>query len=240
MDIHQFDTPSLVSHALAEWITAHIESTLTVQDRYTWALTGGNSPKELYTLLAAPPFRDRIDWAKVHLFWGDERAVPFTDDRNNAKMTFATLIDHVPVLQDHVFIMNTELVPEKAAEAYTAILHRYFGSEGPTFDLVLNGMGEDGHTLSLFPGQPVIHEATAWVKAYYLEAQKMYRITYLPAPLVNRAARVVFLTFGSGKAHALREVIKGARNVDVYPSQIIQPASGELHWFVDSAAAAEL
>jgi 6-phosphogluconolactonase len=239
MEVHVYKTPSEVSHALAEWITSHIEETLSTQDRYTWCLTGGNSPKELYTLLGGAPYRDRIDWSKIHLFWGDERAVPFEDDRNNAKMTFATLIDHVPVLRSNVHIMNTELVPEKAAETYSTLLHQYFGAGGQTFDLVLSGMGEDGHTLSLFPGQPVIHEATAWVKAYYLEAQKMYRIT-LTAPLVNRAARVVFLTFGPGKAHALHEVLKGERNPDKYPSQVIQPVSGELHWFVDAAAAAEL
>lgn len=239
MEVHVYKTPSEVSHQLAEWITAHIEATLRTADRFTWCLTGGNSPKELYTLLAAQPFRDRIDWKRLHLFWGDERAVPFTDDRNNAKMTFATLIDHVPIPHDQVHIINTELVPEKAAETYTTLLHRYFGSTGPTFDLVLSGMGEDGHTLSLFPGQPVIHETTAWVKAYYLDAQKMYRIT-LTAPLVNRATQIAFLTFGPGKAHALHEVLKGERAPDLYPSQIIQPLDGELHWFVDEAAAAEL
>lgn len=239
MEVHVYKTPSEVSHALAEWITAHIETTLKTADRFTWCLTGGNSPKELYTLLAEAPYRDRIDWTKLHLFWGDERAVPFADDRNNAKMTFAALIDRVPIPSDQVHIMNTELVPEKAAEVYTTLLHTYFGAEGPTFDLVLNGMGEDGHTLSLFPGQPVIHETTAWVKAYFLEAQKMYRIT-LTAPLVNRAARIAFLTFGEGKAHALRQVLKGDANPDLYPSQVIKPVYGELHWFVDQAAAAEL
>lgn len=239
MEVHVYATPSEVSRQLAEWITTHIETTLKTAGRFTWCLTGGNSPKELYGLLAAEPFRSRIDWSKVHLFWGDERAVPFEDDRNNARMTFAALVDHVPVLNTHVHVMNTALVPEKAAEAYATTLHKYFGADGPTFDLVLNGMGEDGHTLSLFPGQPVIHEESAWVKAYYLAPQKMYRIT-LTAPLVNRAHRVAFLTFGEGKAHALKEVLKGERNVDLYPSQIIQPIDGELHWFVDAAAAAAL
>ncbi|WP_133990768.1 6-phosphogluconolactonase [Dinghuibacter silviterrae] len=239
MEVHVYKTPSEVSQELAEWITNHIEETLKTKNIYTWCLTGGNSPKELYTLLGSAPYRDRIDWGKLHLFWGDERAVPFADDRNNAKMTFATLIDKVPIPRINVHVMNTELVPEKAAEAYATLLHRFFTAEGQTFDLVLSGMGEDGHTLSLFPGQPVIHETAAWVKAYYLEPQKMYRIT-LTAPLVNRAARVVFLTFGPGKAHALKEVLQGDRNPDKYPSQIIQPLNGELHWFVDEAAAAEL
>lgn len=232
-------TPTEVSKALAEWISSYIEETLANQDRFTFVLTGGGSPKELYTLLASPPYKTRINWEKVHLFWGDERAVPFSDDRNNAKMTFETLIDNVPVPPDQVHVIQTELGPDQAATAYETLLKTYFDEEGPTFDLVLNGMGEDGHTLSLFPGQPVIHEKDAWVKAYWLDAQQMYRIT-MTAPLVNRAGRVVFLTFGTGKAHALKEVLKGARNVDLYPSQIIQPQSGELWWFVDQAAASLL
>lgn len=232
-------TPTEVSKALADWITSYIEETLDNQDRFTFVLTGGGSPKELYTLLASAPYKSRIDWNKIHLFWGDERAVPFDDDRNNAKMTFETLINNVPVPPEQVHVIQTELGPEAAAAAYEAILKTYFDVEGPTFDLVLNGMGEDGHTLSLFPGQPVIHETEAWVKAYWLQAQQMDRIT-MTAPLVNRAGRVVFLTFGTGKAHALKEVLKGPRNVDLYPSQIIQPQSGELYWFVDQAAAAQL
>ncbi len=232
-------TPTEVSKALADWISSYIEETLANQDRFTFVLTGGGSPKELYTLLASPPYKTSINWDKVHLFWGDERAVPFSDDRNNAKMTFETLIDNVPVPPDQVHVIQTELGPNPAATAYETLLKTYFDEEGPTFDLVLNGMGEDGHTLSLFPGQPVIHEKDAWVKAYWLDAQQMYRIT-MTAPLVNRAGRVVFLTFGTGKAHALKEVLKGARNVDHYPSQIIQPQSGELYWFVDQAAASLL
>lgn len=239
MVVHIQKDPAEVSLELAEWITAHIEQTLKAQDRFTFVLTGGNSPKELYRHLSSSPFRERIDWSRVHLFWGDERAVPFSDDRNNAKMTFATLIDHVPVPAQQVHVMQTDLEPEKAASAYETMLHGYFGAAGTTFDLVLIGMGDDGHTLSLFPGQPVIHEKDAWVKAYYLEAQQMHRIT-MTAPLVNRAARIAFLTFGTAKAHALKEVLKGQRNPDLYPSQVIQPASGDLHWFVDEAAASGL
>lgn len=236
MELHISKTPAEVSAALAEWITTYIESTLKEKDRFTFVMTGGSSPKQMYTLLSQSPFRERIAWDKLHIFWGDERAVPFDDDRNNAKMTFGALLSHVPVPKEQIHLMRTELEPAQAATEYEAILHRYFGAEGPSFDLVLNGMGEDGHTLSLFPGQPVIHETKAWVTAYYLDAQKMYRIT-LTAPIVNRASRVVFLTFGEGKAHALKEVLEGARNPDLYPSQVIQPASGELHWFVDEAAA---
>ncbi len=237
--LHIYKSADQLSHALAEWITRAIETTLQKQDRFTWTVTGGNSPKQLYELLATSPYRERINWSKLHIFWGDERAVPFDDSRNNAKMTYEHLLNKVPVVREQVHIMDTTLSPNDSAKAYEAILHRYFGNEGASFDLVLNGMGDDGHTLSLFPHTPVIHEKQAWVSAFYLEPQQMHRIT-LTAPIVNRAAKVVFLTFGANKANALFEVLEGARNFDQYPSQIIQPASGELHWFVDEAAASKV
>lgn len=239
MQLHVHKDPAILSEALAEWITAHIETTLQQQDRFTFVLTGGNSPKKLYELLATAPYRQRIDWTKVHFFWGDERAVPFTDERNNARMTFEHLLNNVPVPKEHIHIIRTDVEPKQSAKEYEALLKEFFPANTPTFDLVLNGMGDDGHTLSLFPGTSVIQEQLAWVTAFFLEAQDMFRIT-LTAPVVNRAQRVAFLTFGAGKAHALKEVLQGARNVTLYPSQIIQPATGELHWFVDEAAAQDL
>lgn len=237
--LHVYKTPDEVSHALAEWITTNIETTLQKQDRFTFVLTGGNSPKQLYELLAAVPYRDRINWSKLHIFWGDERAVPFDDSRNNAKMTYEHLLNKVPVVPEQVHIMDTTLSPDNSAKAYETILHGYFPKEGTTFDLVLNGMGDDGHTLSLFPHTPVIHEKNAWVTSFYLDAQQMYRIT-LTAPIVNRARKVAFITFGANKANALYEVLRGEFNVDQFPSQIIQPESGQLHWFVDEAAASKV
>jgi 6-phosphogluconolactonase len=237
--LHIYKTPDEVSKALADFITETIESTLQKQDRFTWVVTGGNSPKHLYELLATPSYSNRINWSKLHIFWGDERAVPYNDSRNNAKMTFDHLLNKVPVEREQVHIMDTSLAPDESAKAYEGILQKYFTGEGKTFDLVLNGMGDDGHTLSLFPHTPVIHEKQAWVKAFYLEPQQMHRIT-LTAPVVNRAAKIVFLTFGNNKSNALFEVLKGAKNIDQYPSQTIQPVNGELHWFVDEAAAGRL
>ncbi|MCO5242079.1 MAG: 6-phosphogluconolactonase [Chitinophagaceae bacterium] len=237
--LHIEKDPASVSAALAEWITHTIETVLQKQDRFTWVLTGGNSPKALYELLASSPYKERIAWNKLHIFWGDERAVPFTDERNNARMAYIHLLDKVPVVQEQVHVMRTDISPEQSALEYEKILQQYFNPEEAGFDLVLSGMGDDGHTLSLFPGTEVIHEKKALVKAFYLNAQQMYRIT-LTAPVVNRASAVVFLTFGANKAKALYEVIEGKPDIDRYPSQIIQPASGGLHWFVDEAAAALL
>ncbi|MBO9635801.1 MAG: 6-phosphogluconolactonase, partial [Chitinophagaceae bacterium] len=185
------------------------------------------------------PYRERIQWEKLHFFWGDERAVPFEDSRNNARMTFEALLNKVPVKKEQIHIMQTDIAPDASAFAYEKILHTYFPAGNQTFDLVLNGMGDDAHTLSLFPGSPAIKEQEAWVTSFWLQAQDMHRIT-LTAPVVNLAKKVVFLTFGANKANALKHVIEGPANVELYPSQLIQPQSGELHWFVDEAAASEL
>jgi 6-phosphogluconolactonase len=193
----------------------------------------------LYELLSSDPYKNRIDWSKLHIFWGDERAVPFDDDRNNARMTYQYLLNSVPVVKSQVHIMNTAVSPEQSAADYQKILQKYFTNSGNSFDLVLSGMGDDGHTLSLFPNTEVINEKYAWVKSFYLEPQQMHRIT-LTAPIVNRARKIAFLTFGANKANALKEVLQGKKNVEQYPSQIIQPEEGEVHWWVDEGAAAGL
>jgi 6-phosphogluconolactonase len=168
--------------------------------------------------------------------------VPFEDDRNNARMAFDTLLNKVDIPRNQIHIMDTSLSPEQAALQYAKLLQEYFGTTAlpvQTFDLVLLGMGDDGHTLSLFPGQPVIKEENLWTGSLFLKAQDMYRIT-LTKNIVNHSNHIVFLVSGKEKAQALREVLEGERNPDKYPSQVIVPTQGELHFFMDEAAAAEL
>jgi 6-phosphogluconolactonase len=243
MEIHIYKDNDALSRAAAEWVTRYISDTLQSQDRFTWVLSGGNTPKGLYELLAAPPYIEKIQWNKIHIFWGDERAVPFDDPRNNAKMAYDTLLNHVPVPSTQIHIMRTDIPPEKSAAEYEQILHQYFrnldGPSSTSFDLVLLGMGEDGHTLSLFPGTEVVHESQAWVKAFFLQSQDMYRIT-LTKTIVNASGAVAFLTTGSNKSMALKQVLEGPPDPDLYPSQVIKPQSGQLHWFVDEAAVAKL
>jgi 6-phosphogluconolactonase len=242
MELHIYKDSNELSKAFAEWLADYINSTLENQDRFTIALSGGSTPQKLHTLLASSPYKEKIHWNKLHVFWGDERFVPFEDDRNNAKMAFDTLLDHVPVPKEQIHIMRTDIQPEASAEEYEKILNRYFPVTVPastTFDLVLLGMGDDGHTLSLFPGTHTMHIENKSVTSLFLKQQDMYRIT-LTAPVVNRAACVVFLVSGSGKATALKEVIEGDYQPDLYPSQVIKPLNGELHWFLDKAAAANL
>lgn len=239
MELHIEKDTKALSASLAEWINNYIQQVLAKQDRFTFVLSGGSTPKALYALLAESPYKESIPWRKLHFFWGDERAVPFEDSRNNAKMCYDELLNKVPVKAENIHIMRTDITPEESALEYEKIIKTYFEGSETTFDFVLLGMGDDGHTLSLFPGTEVIHEQHVQATSFFLQAQDMYRIT-LTAPVVNNAACVAFLAAGAGKAEVLKQVLKGEKNVDLYPSQIIQPEKGQLHWFVDEAAAALL
>jgi len=228
-----------MSKRVAEWMIQYIKETLKKQDRFTIVLSGGNTPKKLYQLLSSPSYIDRIDWKKLHFFWGDERYVSFTDERNNAKMCFDNLLNHVPIVKKQVHVMQTDISPEASAAAYEKVLHEYFRHKKHTFDLVLLGLGDNAHTLSLFPGYAIIHEKEKWTDAFYLEEQKMYRIS-LTVPVVNKAARIAFLVSGADKAASLYHVLYGEHDPDLYPAQVIQPFNGEVYWFTDKTAAADI
>ncbi|GAB2589504.1 6-phosphogluconolactonase [Spirosoma areae] len=232
--------PAELAKTAADFIAKRIKDTLEKQERFTIALSGGSTPKALHELLAKSPYVEQIPWMQLHIFWGDERYVPIDDEQSNAGMAYDTLLGHVYTPESQIHVWRTDLEPAAAAADYDRILHDYFGSgeasSGPTFDLVLLGMGDDGHTLSLFPGTEVVHEQTAWTKAYFLTQQNMYRLT-LTAPVVNRAACVLFLVAGPKKAEPLREVLEGVYDPDNYPSQVIKPLNGELLWLVDEKAA---
>ena len=231
--------PTELAKAAADLIAKRIKETLKTKDQFTIALSGGSTPKALHELLAKPPYSQQIPWAQLHIFWGDERYVPIDDEQNNAGMAYDTLLGHVYTPEEQIHVWRTDLEPDAAAADYDRILHNYFGDTGTTFDLVLLGMGDDGHTLSLFPGTEVVHEQSAWTKAYFLQQQGMFRLT-LTAPLVNRSACVLFLVAGPKKAEPLREVLEGSYNPDKYPSQVIKPVNGDLIWLVDEKAAADL
>jgi 6-phosphogluconolactonase len=153
-------------------------------------------------------------------------------------MAFETLLDHVPVPKQHIHIIPTDIEPEASAMAYEKKLHEYFDHKKHSFDLVLLGLGDNAHTLSLFPGYEITREKEKWVKAFYLKEQKMYRIS-LTAPVVNKAGRVLFLISGRDKAASVYNVMYGQHDPDLYPAQAIQPFSGGLYWFTDEAAAAD-
>lgn len=203
---------------------------------FTVALTGGSSPEGLYKLLSEDQYKNQIDWTKVLVFWGDERWVPLDNELSNAKMSQETLLQNVPVLPSNVFPMYADGVkPEDFASTYNTLLREKLGDDG-VMDFILLGMGSDGHTASLFPGTAVLEEKEKWVAAYYLDAQQMYRIT-LTAPFLNKAKKIIVLTFGDAKADALKEVLEGDYNPSLYPSQLLKPTKGELLFLVDEKAA---
>ena len=237
MELHVFQNPEAVCRALAEWLVSYAADATRERGRFSIALSGGSTPKRLYELLASDEYRDRVDWLPWHVFWGDERVVPFNDERNNARMAHDALLDHVPIPPKQIHVLRTDVAPESAAAEYETLLRDFFDKTPNTFDLVLLGLGDDGHTLSLFPGSEVVEEETAWVRTVFLEKQEMFRLT-LTAPVVNRAACVAFLVTGESKAGVVNEVINGSAGN--FPAQRIQPGNGNLHWFLDEAAAGDL
>lgn len=240
MQIHKSKDIEQLSHDFADWLLQYANTTIQANGAFSVALSGGSTPKKLHVLLASDAYKSKTDWSKWHFFMGDERFVPFEDERSNAKMCYETLLNHVPVNQDQIHFFQTEnITPEASAVSYEKMLRGFFEEKPTGIDLVILGMGDDGHTLSLFPHQPIIHETKKWVDSFWLEAQDMYRIT-LTHPVANHAASVAFLVAGAGKQKALKEVLEGEYQPDSYPSQIIQPTSGDLHWFIDDAAAAGL
>ena len=208
MKLHIYDTKEKLADHLASWMAELISETLHQREFFYLALSGGETPKILFQKLASPTYRKQINWKRIHIFWGDERVVPFKDERNNAGMAYELLINQIDIPSRQVHIMPTNIEPHFAVEKYRTLLHKYFDSTPTSFDLVLLGMGNDGHTLSLFPGSPAIKDKSRWVKFVYNEQQEMYRITLMPR-IVNKTAHVAFMVDGSKKAKILQEVMEG-------------------------------
>ncbi|KAA9041927.1 6-phosphogluconolactonase [Ginsengibacter hankyongi] len=239
MNFHIYKTKEELSDKLALWICDLINATLQNQEFFTLVLSGGETPKNLFKKLATE-YQEKINWTKVHFFWGDERVVSATDERNNAKMAYDILIDHLEIPASQIHVMRTDIEPVFAADEYEKTLHHFFDNTVNSFDLVLLGMGDDGHTLSLFPNSLLLNEEKkSWVEAVYHEAQNMYRITLMPL-IVNRASHIAFMIDGKKKSGVLKKVIEGPYNPLFLPAQIIQPKSGQLHWFLDEDAAKDL
>ncbi len=231
-DVRVFNDPATMARAAAEEIVLAAQAAFRAKGRFNLCLSGGNTPRLLYSLLAAPPFLEQIDWTRVDLFWGDERCVPPEDPESDFRMARESLIDRLPPGQaPRIYRLMGELVPQFAASSYESLLHGYFSSTGQGFDLLLLGMGEDGHTASLFPGTAAVHEKERWVVGHYVPRLAAWRLTLTPA-FLNRAARTIFLVAGENKRAVLAEVLNGPYRPDTFPAQVIQPLSGNLSWFV--------
>lgn len=224
----------------ADFIVKVAAEAIAERGRFTLALSGGGTPKSIYARLGALDYRERLAWEKVHLFFGDERCVPPDDERSNYRMALEAWLAGSPVPAGNVHRIRGEDDPVLEALRYEReIAHFHRTAAFPAFDLILLGMGDNGHTASLFPGTAALRETARGVVAQYVEVMATWRVTFT-APLINAARHVAFLAEGAGKARMLWNVLEGPYQPDVWPAQLIQPVSGELHWLVDAAAAAEM
>ena len=208
----------------------------------TIALSGGSTPRALYQRLARPPARDEIDWSRVHLFWGDERVVPPDHLESNYRMAREAMLDHLPIPPNNVHRILTELGPDEAAEQYEAELRHVFGvhaGETPEFDLILLGIGADGHTASLFPHTAALAVRDRLVVANAVPQLGTTRIT-LTAPVIQAARSVLVLATGPDKAEAVARAIESPENIDETPAQLLRHARGRVIWMLDRAAASRL
>lgn len=235
------DLEAATSAALA-CVLSTARAALTARGRFTVALSGGNTPRGLYTHLAGSSAASELAWDRVELFFGDERGVPPEDPESNYGMVKDALIDHVRIPDRNVHRIRAELGPEAAAVAYAADLSSSFHltpGEMPRFDLVLLGMGPDGHTASLFPHTEALAVHDRLAVANRIPQLRADRIT-LTLPVLNAAREVLLLVTGADKAEALAQVLEGQPDPERLPSQSIRPAKGRLTWLVDRAAASRL
>ncbi len=237
------ENPDELSSRAAQEFVRQAGEVVQVKGFFTVALSGGSTPKGLYAMLASEQYRERVPWSKVHLFWGDERCVSPEHPDSNYCMTRALLLDKVPIPKENIHRIPAEQEDHiHAAMEYEQTIRAFFHTETgrlPRFDLIILGMGEDGHTASLFPRTSTLKETDRLVSANYIEKLGAYRLT-LTVPVINQAANVLFLISGESKASVLKEVFEGEYQPQQLPSQLIRPANGRLLFMVDRMAASKL
>lgn len=245
--IQTYPSPEQLADAVARHIVSCAAEAISIAGRFTFALAGGSTPRAAYWRLGTGELAHQLDWQRTHVLWGDERCVPPEDPRSNYRMAKEALLDRVPIPPPQIHRIRGEDDPEQAAAEYELELRALLNreqcpqperSEGSP-DLVLLGLGDDGHTASLFPGRAAVHETERWVVAVPPPAGNMWRVTLTPAVL-NRARNVTFVVSGSTKAQRLEQVLQGPFTPGVLPAQAIRPLEGRLTWMVDEAAGARL
>ena len=240
------DAAALAAAAAERFVVA-ADHAIADRGRFIVALSGGSTPRRTFELLAREPFASRVNWSRVHVVWGDERCVPPTSAESNYRMARESLLDHVPIPLENVHRMHGEDDPERAAASYEMTLRTLFqtlngppsAEPGRNIDLALLGLGDNGHTASIFPGSAIVDEQARWVLSEYVSAVSMWRIT-MTAPLLNASTEILCLVSGRTKASILRQVLEGPRNPRELPAQLIAPTLGRTEWLVDRAAASDL
>lgn len=234
------DDAESVARAVAEAFVEKGRAAINRSGRFSVVLAGGSTPKRVYEMLAGDDFRPTLDWRKVHFFFGDERCVPPDHLDSNYRMANEALLRYLDVSPQQVHRMEGEREPHESARRYEDDLRALFGdTTWPEFDLILLGMGDDGHTASLFPGTRALDEQTAWVAANQVEKFNTFRLT-LTLPVINHAGDIIFIVTGAAKAETLARVFGAVDDKVALPAQLIRPTAGTLTWFVDRAAAALL
>ncbi len=230
-----------ISQQAATYVARIAREAIVTRGRFTIALSGGNTPKQLYGLLASEPYSSQIDWQLVEIFWSDERCVPPDAPESNYHMAQEVMLSRlsIPVAQVHRMPADRDN-RDAASQEYTQEMQRVFSTNGiPEFDLIQLGMGPEAHTASLFPHQPSLHEKERLVMPVSVPKPPPDRLTFTP-PILNAARNILFLATGADKADALQAVIEGPRNPDEYPAQIVRPPNGEVTWMVDKAIAQKI
>ncbi|HEX8948374.1 MAG TPA: 6-phosphogluconolactonase [Dissulfurispiraceae bacterium] len=231
--------PTAVGHRAAEVFLHLSQKAVAAHGRLSVALSGGRTPGELYGLLGSEHYREKIGWERIHFFWADERCVPKEDEASNFRLALETFLSHVPVPSGNIHRIRGEEGAEKAASDYEADLRDFFGtSKSPPFDLIILGVGEDGHTASLFPGSKALEEKERPVVPVYKEKPQVDRVT-LTLPVLNHAAHILFLVTGDSKTDIVCDIL-GAGKRDKYPAGLVSPADGSVLWLLDRAAADKL
>jgi 6-phosphogluconolactonase len=223
-----------VAAAAADAINQLADDAIADRGSFSIALSGGSTPKTLFQLLAGDRYAKRINWKNWRIYFGDERCVGPTDPESNFRMASEALLNRVPIGPDRVHRMQGEIVPQQAAVQYGQLLKQDFGDGG--LDVILLGMGDDGHTASLFPGTAALDETHHRCVANFVEKLGVWRIT-MTAPFINRASRIIIMVSGAAKAQRVQQVLEGPRDTRNLPIQMIDPPDGQVLWLMDTAAA---
>ncbi|RYD83353.1 MAG: 6-phosphogluconolactonase [Sphingobacteriales bacterium] len=224
--------------AMEKFIALSIEN-IAAKGSFVVALSGGRTPNQLYNLMALPENAAKIDWSNIFFFWGDERYVDHNSKDNNSFQAKQHLLDHVAIPEGNIFRIPVNGDHEADAKIYEQTIRSFFKGETPVFDLLFLGMGDEGHTASIFPGSALLHEKNALVKDVYVEVKQMQRISFTPV-LINAAKEIIFMITGEEKAPALKAVLEGEYNPELYPAQIIKPVDGNISWLLDEAVSSHL
>ena len=239
-DVRVFPTPTALTQAAANLVLASAEEAVRERGRFVWGLSGGSTPEALYRMLAEPPYSTAMPWRATSVFWGDERWVPTDHPDSNQRMATAALFAHGPATKTNVIPVPTEdITPDQSAAAVEDALRGLFGDAPPRPDLLLLGIGGDGHTASLFPGTSALEERERLFAANWVPQMDAWRIT-ATLPLINASRRVVFLTQGRDKAEVVRLALHPADGEPPLPAALVAPDDGTLIWMLDPHAASAL